>query len=196
MDRLLRLSELIGRPVARVGLLAGWLAVPLCCIVVFDVVIRKVPFLRTLIHESWLYAFLSSTKLQEWEWHLHGVILLAAFGLTYTADRHVRIDGWRERLSPRKQALIEIIGVLFCLFPYALLMLWQSAQFAAMSYVIDEGSTSTVGLGNRWIIKGAMIGCYLLLLAAGVSVLLRAIVFFLRPPNQRPHFGILDIRVD
>jgi len=193
---MLRISEAIGRPVARIGLLAGWLAIPLACIVVFDVVVRKIFFLQQAIANSFLHQYISSTKLQEWEWHLHGVMLLLAFGLTYMADRHVRIDGWRERRSHRTQALIEILGVVFCLFPYTAMMLWQTVSFTAMAYISNEGSSAMTGLGNRWIIKSFLVACYLLLFAAGVSVLLRAIVYFVRPPAERPHFGIIRINIE
>lgn len=191
MDRMLRVSDALGRFVAFVGRLGGWVLIPLTLIIMFDVITRNIYWAQQLILESWLHDYISSTKLQEWQWHLHGVLLLLAFGLTYTADRHVRIDSWREGRSPRTQALIEILGIVFCLFPYASLMLYQTIGYATMSYVSNEVSSAMTGLSHRWIIKSFMVAAYALLLLAGVAMLLRAIVLYLRPPDGRPSFRII-----
>jgi len=128
---------------------------------------------------------ISSSKLQEWQWHFHTVVFTMAFGLTYMADRHVRIDGWREGRSNRGKALIEIVGICVFLLPYALLMIYQSVWFVELSYASNEVSAATTGLTHRWIIKSFLIVCYAILLAAALCMLARAIIFFRHPPQDR-----------
>ena len=191
MDRLLRVSDAIGHAVASVGKAAGWLLLPLTFVQMFDVVARKVPFLQRLVNDTALKHFLSSTKLQELEWHLHGVILLLGFGFAYVCDKHVRIGGWRDARSPKGQALIEIVGICVAMLPFCSLMLYESVTYVQMSFVSNEGSAAMTGLPYRWIIKSFLILAYVLLILAGVAMLLRAIHFYRRPGLEKPALRIV-----
>ena len=73
----------------------AWVILALIVVIMFDVITRKIYWTQQLILTSWAHEYMSSTKLQELEWHLHGVVLLLAFGFAYVCDKHVRIDGWR-----------------------------------------------------------------------------------------------------
>lgn len=193
MERLLRISDSIGRLVAWIGKAGGWLLLPLTFVMMFDVFARKFQPLGTLVNDTWLKDYLSSTKLQELEWHLHGVVLLLAFGFAYVCDRHVRIDGWRDTWSPKTQALVEILGICLAMLPFSCLMLYEATQFVHMSYVADEGSAATTGLSNRWIIKSFLIVGYAFLILAGLAMLMRAVYFYLHPPAQKPPLKIVDL---
>jgi TRAP-type mannitol/chloroaromatic compound transport system permease small subunit len=185
-ERVLKLTERLGRVIVLLGKIGGWAVVPMMLAVVLDVIIRKVPFLAFLVIDNrWLHDLISSSKMQEWQWHFHTVLFTMAFGLTYMADRHVRIDGWREGRSNRGKALIEILGICLFLLPYACLMLFQAVWFVQMSYVSGEVSAATTGLGHRWIIKSFLIVSYVILIAAALCMLARAIVFFRNPPQGR-----------
>lgn len=48
------------------------------------------------------------TPLQELEWHFFFALVFLTIGAALLADRHVRIDIVRERLSERTRAKIEI----------------------------------------------------------------------------------------
>lgn len=191
MERLLTISEAIARFVAAIGKAGSWLLLPLTFVMVFDILARKFTFLQRLVNETELKFYLSSTKLQELEWHFHGVVLLLAFGFAYVCDKHVRIDGWRDRRTPKTQALIEIVGICCAMLPFSALMLYEALHFVQMSYVADEASAAMTGLTHRWIIKSFLIAAYLLLILSGVAMLLRAIYFYLRPPPGRPRFAAI-----
>src|SRR3546814_10357164 len=135
----------------------------------FDVFARMFRPLQMLVNYTWLKDYLSSTKLQEWEWHLHGVVLLLAFGFAYVCDKHVRIDGWRDKRTPKTQALIEIVGICVAMLPFCSLLLYESIQFVEMSYVSNEGSAAMTGLSHRWVIKSFLVVGYALLILAGVA---------------------------
>jgi TRAP-type mannitol/chloroaromatic compound transport system permease small subunit len=191
MERLLRISDALGYGVAAIGKAGGWLLLPLTFIMMFDVLARKFRPLQMLVNDTWLKDYLSSTKLQELEWHLHGVILLLAFGFAYVCDKHVRIGGWRDARTPKTQALIEIVGICVAMLPFCSLLLYEAAHFAQMSFVSDEGSAAMTGLPSRWIIKSFMILAYALLILAGIAMLLRAIHFYLHPLPEKPPLRIV-----
>ncbi len=191
MERLLKISDAIGHAVAAIGKAGGWLLLPLTFIMMFDVLARKFRPLQMLVNDTWLKEYLSSTKLQEWEWHLHGVVLLLAFGFAYVCDKHVRIGGWRDARTPKTQALIEIVGICVAMLPFCSLMLYEALHFTHMSYVSNEGSAAMTGLGNRWMIKSFLIVAYVLLILSGLAMLLRAIYFYLHPLPEKPPLRIV-----
>ena len=55
--------------------------VPMILIIVYDVVTRKFVAVQQFVQNSALNDFLSPTKLQEAEWHLHAMIFLLAYAL-------------------------------------------------------------------------------------------------------------------
>ncbi len=154
MERLLRISNRIDRFVSGIGRLAAWLAAALMAVIIFDVVTRR-------------FLVLGSTKLQEMEWHIHGVLFLLCLGFAYLRDAHVRIELVRDGFSPRTKAVVELLGCLFFLIPYAVVVIWFDIEFARRAFATGEVSAALTGLGQRWIIKSVIgVGFGLLILAA------------------------------
>ncbi len=103
------------------------------------------------------YAFHnSSIAMQEMEWHLFSIVIL--FGVSYSLkeDAHVRVDFIYDRLSVKTRAMINIIGTLIFLIPFALLIIYGSYEFVMDSYDTDETSSDPGGLKYLWIIKAAI----------------------------------------
>jgi TRAP-type mannitol/chloroaromatic compound transport system permease small subunit len=124
----------------------------LTLIVSYDVIARK------LFHGG-------SIALQELEWHLYSLTFLFAIAYTMSRDKHVRVDIFYDRFSPRTKAVIQIITVLFFVVPFATLVIAEAVPFVQMSYSMHEQSGDPGGLGCRWIIKSTMfIGFFLVLL--------------------------------
>lgn len=163
MRRVLSLSNALGRFVERVGMLAAWTALVLVVVIMFDVIGRH--FFST-----------GSAKLQELEWHLHAILFMFCLGLGYVHDTHVRIDIIRERLSLRVQCWIEIVGCIFFLFPFCLVVIYYGFELTQRSWLASEISSSATGLPYRWLIKASIPAGMIVLLLAGISVLLRSIV--------------------
>src|SRR5690606_25838859 len=123
---------------------------------------------------------------QELEWHLHTVLFMFCIGLGVIHDSHVRIDIIRERLGPRAQGWIEIIGCVLFLIPFCLLVMYYGWELTSRSWDKGEISSSAAGLPYRWLIKSAIpIGMGVLLLGA-ISSLLRSIVKLRRPDLVAP----------
>ena len=172
MEVLVRLSDGIDRLLTWVARIAAWAGVILIATTIFDVVTRR-------------FLVLGSTKLQEFEWHMHVVLFGFLIGYAYLKDAHVRIDLLRERLSERTQWWIELLGCTFFLLPYAALVVYFSTDFAVRSFEIGEISASATGLTHRWIIKSVIPIGFSLLGLAGIAVVLRKIVELLGPPHLR-----------
>lgn len=180
MTVLNRIARALERFVNRVGELASWLAMALMAVIIFDVVTRR-------------FLVLGSTKLQEMEWHLHGVLFLLCLGYAYLKNAHVRIEIIRDRLKPRTQAWIELIGCLLFLVPYALVIIYFDFEFAKRAFQTGEVSSALTGLPYRWIIKSFIgLGFFLLVLAA-ITVSIRSVRFLLEHGKDDPApFSILD----
>ncbi len=104
----------------RFGDLLGWLSsvlfILLLANVVYDVVMR--------------YVFNDvSIAFQEMEWHLFSAVFLLGIPFALKSGGHVRVDLFYERLSHRAQAIIDLLGTIFFLFPFCLLVAWFRYRF-------------------------------------------------------------------
>lgn len=177
MRRLLNLSDRVATACRRIGRLGSWLILPLIAIIAFDVLARKLPFVQTAVQTTWLSAYLSPTRLQEFEWHLHAVIFLLAYGLAYLDGAHVRVDVWREHRAPRTRGWLEVIGILAFALPFCSVLAYHSWNFVLTAYVQNEGSVSITGVPHRWIVKSfVLIGLVFLVLSI-LATLLRLVVY-------------------
>ncbi len=157
-----------------IGKIGAWLAIPLIGIIIFDIISRR-------------FFVLGSIKLQEMEWHLHAALFLLALGYAYLKNSHVRIEVIRESFGTKLKAILEILGVLIFVLPYTGLIIYFGLDFVSRSYQINEVSAALTGLSHRWIIKSFIpLGMGFLWLA-GISVLLRNIVYLIaknRPEKE------------
>ncbi len=172
MVLLVKISVFLDRLITRVGKLAAWTSLLLIAVIMLDVITRR-------------FLVLGSTRLQEFEWHIHAVLFSFCLGFAYVKDAHVRIELVRERLSQRKQWWIELFGILLFLIPYCAIVLYFGFDWWHRSWIVNEASDSATGLPFRWIIKMALPLGFIFLLLSGVTVLLRKIVELFGPPGLR-----------
>ena len=130
----------------------------------------------------------SSVAMQELEWHLFSIVILFGVSVSLIDEAHVRVDFLYDRFSPRKKALINIIGTVFFLLPLALLILFGSLDFVQDSYKIKEISENPGGLPYRYLIKGMIPLSFSLLIftAFGYTVQNINILRNARPQNIAP----------
>ncbi|WP_135077101.1 TRAP transporter small permease subunit [Terasakiella sp. SH-1] len=184
MPFLLKVTDRIDRLCEKVGQLGSWLILPLIFIIIFDVLTRKFQFIQQAILNSPLYEFLSPTKLQEMEWHLHAAIFLTAFGMTYLHNAHVRVDVLRENLSHRRQAINELLGILFFALPFFAVICFYSWEFVARAYLSGEGSDALTGLPHRWIIKSVFLVGVVVIFLTCVSVAIKLAFYLFGKPEH------------
>jgi len=187
MKALIAVSNAIDRFISRIGKLSAWLLLPLMAVIIFDVVTRKFRLLTDLreyfvTHDmaagaDFIGSYLTSTKFQEMEWHLHAALFLLCLGYGYVRNSHVRIEIVRERFSTRVKAWLEITGIVMFLVPYAALVLYFGWDFTQRSFAVNEVSAALTGLSHRYIIKAFVPLGMVLLLIAALGVLLRNVVY-------------------
>lgn len=184
MRTLLKVSDILDSIGRRIGHVGAWMILPMILIIVYDVVTRKITFIQQFVMNSVLYDYVSPTKLQEAEWHLHAVIFLTAYGLAYLNGTHVRVDLWRETRTPMIKARIEIAALLILGIPYVCVLLWTSMHLAHTAYVQNEGSAAMTGIPHRWIIRSFLPLGASVLLAALLATLARLFVYLRGTPDQ------------
>ncbi len=187
MRALLSISNGLAAVTDAVGRAAAWLFLPMALVILYDVLQRKLLNVYPDFQQTALYQFLPSTKAQELEWHLHGFLFMLCLGFTYIRNGHVRVDILRETFSQRTRAWIELLGCLFFVLPYTVLVVDLSAGLLVWnSFLMNEGSSATTGLPMRWIIKSSLVIGFGFLAIAALSILLRHIVFLFGPEELRP----------
>ena len=165
------------------GALAASLLILLVVIMAYNVVAR--------------YAFSdSSLGLEELSWHFYAAVFLLGIPYALRYGSHVRVDIVFERLHPKKQAMIDLVGSVIFLIPTCLIIMWAGWNFTAAAYQlghqpdsissffsqlvssgIGEKSQDPGGLLNRWIIKGVIpLSFAFLLLAASAFMLERYLI--------------------
>lgn len=138
--------------------IAALLVIALSLLVVYDAVSRY------LFHSG-------SVALQELEWHLFDILFLLGLSYTLQTDKHVRVDIFYARFTPRTKAAIDIFSQLFLVLPFTLLVLYVSWDFVHISYLQHEISSDPGGLTHRYLIKGMILFGFLLLLLQSLCTL-------------------------
>ena len=139
-----------------VGYVAATALALLIALVVYDALMR--------------YLFQSgSIALQELEWHLFDVVIM--LGIAYTLQRasHVRVDIFYDQYSDKVRHIINIIGILFFILPFSLLLIYVGFDFVLLSFEQLEASSDPGGLPYRFIVKSLMPLAFVLLIVQSLS---------------------------
>jgi TRAP-type mannitol/chloroaromatic compound transport system permease small subunit len=140
-------------------------------LVCFDV-IRRWLFNDT---EAWI---------MELEWHLFALVFLFGAGYTLKHDKHVRVDLFYASFSERDKAWVNLLGTLFFLLPWCVLIVIVSWGYGMESWSVKEGSPDPGGLPARYMIKFAIpIGISLLLLQ-GLAECAKAVLVLTKKSNS------------
>lgn len=139
------------------------------CLLLIAIIVIQVFFRYTLS--------INFIQLEELQWHLYAMIVM--FGLSYAMvnHSHVRVDIARIHFSTKTQRKIEIIGILFLMLPFMLIVIDYGIDMTMQALRINERSGSPEGLPYRWLIKSVLPLSFILLLIASFSRLIRHISF-------------------
>ena len=115
------------------------------------------------------------------QWMLFSAVFLLGAAWALAEDAHVRVDVLYARLSPRRRALVDLVGTLGLLLPFCALLLWASWPAVVESVAIREAALDAGGLA-RWPVKLLVpLGVVLLALQAVAQTVKAAAA--LRPPD-------------
>lgn len=175
MHLLLRLADLIEAILKRVADTGAWAFIACIVVIAIDVVTRKAGF---------QVPGLGSTRLQELEWHLHGVLFCCWLGYTYVRNGHVRIDVFTGHLPARKKIWFELVCCIVFALPYLVVALPYAHDFFMTSFLQGESSEAPNGLAYRWVIKGFLYLAFITVMLAVVAVIARCIVALFGSPEE------------
>ncbi len=167
-----KLAKWIGSLNEGVGRAVSWLTTVLVVLVCFDVITRYLA---------------NDTKawIMELEWHLFALIFLLGAGFAFRHDRHVRVDLFYARFSRRDQALVNLLGGVLFLLPWAFTLIVVSLNYGLDAYRIGETSPDPGGLPARYLIKLAIpVGLTLLLLQGIANIIESALVLAGRDDSE------------
>ena len=163
MNALLALSRAIDAATERIGRLVYWLVLIVVLISAANAVVRK------------LFNYSSNAYL-EVQWYLFSVIFLFGAGYVLLHNDHVRIDIIQGKLSPRAQNWIDVIGIVFFLWPMSFIIMWLAWPLFIDSYARNEVSTNAGGL-TIWPARLMIPIGFALLLIQSVSELIKRIAY-------------------
>jgi TRAP-type mannitol/chloroaromatic compound transport system permease small subunit len=159
----------------RINTAAGWVA-SLCCLYIVAaefalVVLRYVfGFGSVALQESVLYA-------------MTALVMLAA-AWTLQIGGHVRVDIFYRPAKPRTRAVIDLVGVLAFLLPFAVVLTLVSISYAARSWSILEQSREASGLHFIYLLKTLIPFFAFLIGLQGIAQAIRAALVLTGPPAQ------------
>ena len=166
------LADRIDRAIATIGRAATW-----CCLYVV-----VVEFAVVLMR----YALgVGSIKLQESVIYAHAGLFMLAAAWTLQVDGHVRVDIFYTQARPRTRAIIDLIGALVFLLPFAVALMLLSLPYVERSWAIFERSREASGLPFVYLLKTLIPLFALLIGLQGVVQAIRG-ALVLSAPRPRP----------
>ncbi|MCB1174364.1 MAG: TRAP transporter small permease subunit [Leptospiraceae bacterium] len=146
----------------RLGAASAWLVLVLAVGTLITVIVRYLLKLDVI----WL---------QDLMRYVHALLFIAAAGYTMLHNAHVRVDIFYQKLSPRGQAWVDVLGTLFLLAPVYVLLSNDSFFFAWDSLIILEASETTGGIPALYIFKSFLLLLPAVLLLQGTANVIRLI---------------------
>jgi TRAP-type mannitol/chloroaromatic compound transport system permease small subunit len=174
LDGLLTLSRAIDAVNIRIGKWVAWFVVVAILISATNATIRK---LLDTSSNSWL----------ELQWILFSAVFLLCASWTLIDNEHIRIDIVNSFFPKRVRYWIDILGHIFFLLPFTLIMIVTGWPFFMASFRINEQSGNAGGLA-QWPAKFLVPLAFILLFFQAISELIKRIAI-LRGKIPDPHAG-------
>lgn len=155
------IAEGIDRLTGAIGRTVAWCALLIVLLQFLVVVARYALGLGSLwLSESIIYG--------------HAALFMLAAAWTLAENGHVRVDVFYADAPPRRKALVDLLGALALLIPFAVTLALLSVPYVARSWAILERSRETSGLPAVFLLK-TLIPLFAVLMALqGVSQAIRA----------------------
>lgn len=147
----------------RVGHAISWLTL-LMVLVTFVIVVMRYVFDTGLI---WLQESLT--------W-MHAAVFMLGAAYTLQQEEHVRVDIFYRKMSDRRRAWVNLLGVLIFVFPMCAFFVYESIDYVAASWSIGEVSRNSGGLPYPAVplLKSVLVIMPVAVALQGLALLLRA----------------------
>ncbi|MEO3384727.1 TRAP transporter small permease subunit [Mesorhizobium sp. CAU 1741] len=146
-----------------VGNVFSWLSLAIV-IVCFAVVVQRYALSTTRLWMQDLYVW------------LNGAMFTAVAGFALLRNDHVRVDIFYRPASIRTKAVIDLIGVVAFLMPFAWVVTTYGWSFVARSWRLYEGSANIGGMPGLFILKSFILVFVFVIVIQGISMLARSIL--------------------
>ena len=157
-----RLVQQINKLTETLGAWLSWLVLMMTLLVVVVVVGRKLG--------------LGSIALQESVTYLHAMVFMLGLSFALKRKAHVRVDIFYRNYSPTKKALVDLIGGVFLLLPFCILIFVSSWDYVLASWAIFEGSSENDGIAATYLLKTLMLIMPVMLGLQGVAEVLNSLL--------------------
>jgi len=133
-----------------------------------------------------------SIAMQELEWHLFSALIL--FGMSYSLmeEAHVRVDIIYANWTPKRKAMINMMGSIVFILPISLLVATNSVDFVMEAFTSGEISGDPGGLTNRWIVKSFIPISFWLLIFFTFGYFIRNLNIYLKNKDVRMDIDYKD----
>ena len=106
---------------------------------------------------------------------MHALLFMLGAAWALRSGDHVRVDVFYRRLSPRRQALVDLLGTVLFLLPLCGYVFFESWPYVLQSWEIHETSREAGGLRGLYLLKSVIPLTAALLALQGVSEIVRAL---------------------
>jgi len=144
----------------------------------------------TVVVLRYVFGF-GSIFMQEGVIYLHAGLFLLGAGYTLLHGGHVRVDIFYRDASPKRRAMVDLVGSLLLLLPVCVIIAWASWSYVGLSWRSLEGSRETSGIPAVFILKSAILAFVVLVSLQGISLALRSCLTLMGAPIPELKRGIL-----
>ena len=99
---------------------------------------------------------------------MHAMMFMSVVGYTLKHSAHVSVDVFYEKFSEKTKAWVKLIGALFCIIPFCLVIIYYGWNYVSESWLILEGSREDHGMPGVFILKS-------FILVFGLSLFLQSL---------------------
>ncbi|BAZ51183.1 tripartite ATP-independent periplasmic transporter DctQ component [Nostoc sp. NIES-4103] len=184
MDKLLKISKFIDNCTERIGRLTSWLVLVMVILGVWNVVGR---YLGRISGNNF-----TSNAYIEAQWYIFDIIFFLGAGYALKHNEHVRVDIFYSNWQRKQKALADLLGTVFFLIPFCILVIIFSWDSILASWQIREGSSDPGGL-PRYPIKAMIIVAFVLLIFQGISQAIKNLAILtgkLEPQEENHDAGL------
>lgn len=108
--------------------------------------------------------------------YMHGMVFMLGIAYTLKEKGHVRVDVLYERFSSTTQTIVDILGHLIFLLPFAFFILWTSSSYVEFSWSLRETSAQPGGLPGVFLVKTLIPIMAFLLIIQGLSEIFKGVI--------------------
>jgi len=165
-----RLSHVLAQLNTLIGSVVAWLCVAMVLATATVVILR--------------YGFgIGSIPLQESVTYMHCAVFMLGAAMTLERGGHVRVDIFYQHWSVRRRAVVDLIGAVLLLMPFAIFMITSSLDYVEASWRIKERSPEADGLPYIWMLKTLIPTLGVMLILQAISGCIRNILLLLGYPE-------------